>query len=167
MRYRTSRGVLEWSRGKDRYIGRRVFVTPRDRCSRRLPYIPGFAFCFISACPFIFALHHVIMPSCHLIFLTQLNKWHGSLIHLNRGNSHGDSLYNISSRWQGAILNIPFSESPITNLQFITCPFPLQDWSPNFSCKFFRHFPELHLISQHFWALQNPSPSSNHLIKFK
>ena len=37
------------------------------------------------------------MSSCH--FLTQLNKLHGSSVHLNRGNSHDDSLYNISSQY--------------------------------------------------------------------
>ena len=60
-------------------------VTPQDRCFRRLPAIPSFAMCFFCACSFIFALHHVIMPSCHLIFKTQLNKLYGSSIHLNRG----------------------------------------------------------------------------------
>ena len=36
-------------------------VMPQDRSFRCLPYVPGFAVCFICACPFIFALHHVII----------------------------------------------------------------------------------------------------------
>ena len=39
-------------------------VTPQDRSFRCLPGFPSFAVCFFCACSFIFALHHVIMPSC-------------------------------------------------------------------------------------------------------
>ena len=46
-----------------------------------------------------FVLVCCIMSSCHKSFASQLNKPYGSSIHLDRGNSHGDSLYNISSRY--------------------------------------------------------------------
>ena len=79
-------------------ISRRIFssiVPPRDRCARCLPVIClHVASCYVIMC--IASCHHAIMS---FLFLTHLNKWHGSLIHLNRGNSHGDSLYNISSRY--------------------------------------------------------------------
>ena len=61
------------------------------------------------------------MPSCHFFFLTQLNKWHGSLIHLNRGNSHGDSLYNISSLYLESYSKYSNNLNlPQTHLQFRT-----------------------------------------------
>ena len=45
----------------------------------------------------VHCIHHCIMciASCIMsfLFLTQLNKWHGSLIHLNRGSSHGKILF--------------------------------------------------------------------------
>ena len=70
---------------------RKGCVTPRDRRFRRLPY-------FRDRRVFLLVLAllslHCIMSSClHVINLcikTQLNKLHGSPIHLNRGNSHGD-----------------------------------------------------------------------------
>ena len=65
-------------------------VTPQDRRFRRLPYFRdhrGFLLCLL------FYFLHCIMSSCHhvinLCIKTQLNKLHGSPIHLNRGNSHG------------------------------------------------------------------------------
>ena len=64
-------------------------VTPQVRSFRCLPGFPGFVVCFVwfvASC----ALHHVIMPSSHKSFATQLNKPYGSSIHLNRGNSHGE-----------------------------------------------------------------------------
>ena len=70
-------------------------VMPRDRCARS-PLV------FRRRCHVIclrVASYHVIMPSSHKSFATQLNKLHGSSVHLNRGNSHGDSLYNISSQY--------------------------------------------------------------------
>ena len=43
-------------------------VTPEDRRPRRfqkIPDVPGSPVYFICACVIYFALHHVIMPSCH------------------------------------------------------------------------------------------------------
>ena len=68
-----------------------IYVTPRDRRFRRLPYFRDHrVFLLVLALLFL----HCIMSSYHhvvnLCIKTQLNKLHGSLIHLNRGNSHGD-----------------------------------------------------------------------------
>lgn len=100
-----------------------VSVTPRDRCSRRLPYVPGFAACFICARPFIFALHHVVMSSSHKSFASHLNKLCGSSIHLIRGSSHGEILFIIYKsllRLLGSyIKNSIVLKSPKTHLQVI------------------------------------------------
>ena len=72
---------------------RRV-VMPQDRRSRCLPFIPVVTVCFNCFVAFIMsslALHHVIMPACHLIFKTSTKQnCIDLLIYLNRGNSHGD-----------------------------------------------------------------------------
>ena len=85
-------------------------------------FVPALYFC-IASC------HHA---SSHKYFATQLNKWHGSLIHLNRGNSHGDSLYNISSRYLESYSNYSiYLELTITHLHNNSVPFLLQVGSPN------------------------------------
>ena len=74
---------------------------PEDsRCS-------GLPVCSFVLVLFIFALHHVIMPSCHFFILhLNLNKSCGPSVHLNRGKV--TSLYNISSQYLGSyIINIP------------------------------------------------------------
>ena len=60
------------------------------------------------------------MPSSHKSFATQLNKLHGSSVHLNRGNSHGDSLYNIFSQYFRELYKLYSNnlESPITQLHY-------------------------------------------------
>ena len=52
------------------------------------------------------------IASCHHAthFKTQLIKLHGSLVHLNQGNSHGHSLYNIASQYWEAISNIHYKK---------------------------------------------------------
>ena len=66
------------------------------------------------------ALHHVIMPSCHLIFATHLNKLYGSSVHLNRGIfTMVISLYNISSQYLGSYIK-PFHN---TFARFFKFPF--------------------------------------------
>ena len=91
---------------------RLVSVTPQDRSFRCLPGFPGFVVCFvwfIASC----ALHHVIY------FLNSTKYWHGPLIHLNRGNSHGDSLYNISSRYLESYSKYSnYLDLPQTHVQF-------------------------------------------------
>ena len=110
------------------------------------------------------SLHHVycIMSSCHKSFASQLNKLHGSSIHLNRGNSHGDSLYNISSRYLESYSTYSnYLDLPQTHLQNNSMYFILQVWSPNFANNFFHRFPVLHKNSEHFWTLQKCFPNSN------
>ena len=98
-------------------------VTPQDRSFRCLPGFPGFVVCFVWFIAFIIAscaLHHVIMPSCH--FFSQLNKLHGSLIHLNRGSSHGEILfitYKSLLQLLGSYCKYSINlESPITKLHY-------------------------------------------------
>ena len=69
--------------------GKGAGVTPEDRRPRRfqkIPDVPGFPCVSFVLVLFIFALHHVIMPSCHIYFLhLNLNKLCGPSVHLNRG----------------------------------------------------------------------------------
>ena len=78
--------------GRDPLVVVECCNAPRPEL-RVSPMISGFRHVICWFVAFIIAscaLHHVIMPSCHLIFKTQPSKLHGSSIYLNRGNSHGD-----------------------------------------------------------------------------
>ena len=72
----------------------------RDRRPRRFQKFPEDSRCsgvarvfLLYLCYLIFALHHVIMPSCLLILHLNLNNPCGPSVHLNRGKM--TSLYNI------------------------------------------------------------------------
>ena len=71
----------------------------RDRRPRRFQKLPedsrcsGLPVCSFVVVLFIFALHHVIIPSCLFILHLNLNKSCGPSVHLNRGKV--TSLYNI------------------------------------------------------------------------
>ena len=116
--------------------------------------------CCIHLCIMCIAsCHHAIMS---FLFLTQLNKPYGSSIHLNRGNSHGDSLYNISSRYLESYSKYSnYLDLPQTHLQIFPMPLLSRFLTSNFARKFFRHFSELHQKSEHFWTFLLSSPSSN------
>ena len=88
--------VPSWISGRDPLVVVECCNAPRPELQlpSRVPrFLCVFYFYLLLLCLLC------IMSSCHKSFASHLNKWHGSLIHLNRGSSLGDSLYNISSRY--------------------------------------------------------------------
>ena len=113
----------------------------------------------------IASCHHAIMS---LIFATHINKPYGSLVHLNRGNSHGVSLYNISSQYLGSYIK-PFHWIGITHKRtwnLIPCLFYLISWSPTLSI-IISPFTEAPPKFSIFWTYRIPTSFSLIWIKFK
>ena len=94
---------------------------PTSQKIPEIPDVPGSPVCFFCACVIYFCIascHHAIMS--YLFLHLNLNKLCGPSVHLNRGKV--TSLYNISSKYYGAILIIiPFVGINITHLHFSPC----------------------------------------------
>ena len=78
-------------------------------------------------------------------------------IHLNRGTHMVTSLYNISSNIRELYKIFHYFGITKTHLQNNS---PCL-WPQTLSNNLFRHFPELHQKSEHFWTFLSSSPSSN------
>ena len=103
---------------------------PRPTLQKTSSY-SEFPVCFFCACSFIFALHHVIMPSCHLIFKTQLNKLHRSFDLFKPRELTWWLLFITYPPILGSYIKYFFiSEITKTHLQNNFVPFLLQVWSP-------------------------------------
>ena len=105
-------------------------------------------------------IHLCIMciASCHHapLFKTHLNKRHESLIHLNRGSSHGEILF-ITYKSLLLLLGSYYKysnnlEFTTTHLQNIPCFFLLNSSSPNFALNSFFTFRSSTKNLNIFWT---------------
>ena len=100
----------------------------------------------VSLCEFflLFALHHVIMPSCHLIFKTQLNKLHRSFDLFKSREFTWWFLfttYKSLSILLGSYIKYSTNlEFTITHLQNIPCLCYITSWPQTLSINYFISF---------------------------